>query len=169
MKSKLLWGIGVSKKKLDICYNDKIEKLYSIKADNGTKGHRELIKKPGKSGLIKTSFAYAVSEVCISDGLKLNIYRIMQEVVNNILKYGAATKVSILPGVRDNILKVSAGDNGKGYSIDDKRRGIGISNMINHMQSFNGLKRQQKLYQQVRVWPTVIYLLIKGTSGFRGR
>lgn len=49
MKSKkLLCGIDVSKKKLDICYNDRTGRLFTIKVDNDVKGHRELIKKLGR-------------------------------------------------------------------------------------------------------------------------
>ena len=39
-----------------------------------------------KSTAIKTSFVYKIVNECLQDELKLNIYRIIQEQVNNILK-----------------------------------------------------------------------------------
>jgi signal transduction histidine kinase len=88
---------------------------------------------------IQTSFDYRVSaDFEKDDDLKLNIYRIVQEQVNNILKHAHADYVSVsLHGTNDHI-RIMVRDNGRGFDVSQKRKGIGISNMINRVKSFNG-------------------------------
>jgi two-component system sensor histidine kinase UhpB len=43
-----------------------------------------------------------------------------------------------LVSTEEGFLHVSVDDNGKGFDPDKKRKGIGISNMMNRVESFNG-------------------------------
>ncbi len=90
------------------------------------------------SGNIKTTFDYDVQNGFSDDELKLNIYRILQEKVNNIIKHAGATKVNISIKNAGNILNILVKDNGKGFEVTKERHGIGISNMINRINSFDG-------------------------------
>lgn len=86
----------------------------------------------------KTSLSYNVITEKISDELKLNIYRIIQEQVTNISKYAKAKKVKISLTERNKAIIIITEDDGKGFDVDAKRKGIGISNMVNRAGSFNG-------------------------------
>ncbi|HMU10920.1 MAG TPA: PAS domain S-box protein [Ferruginibacter sp.] len=86
----------------------------------------------------KTSLSYNVITEKISDELKLNIYRIIQEQVTNISKYAKAKKVKISLTERNKAIIIITEDDGKGFDVDAKRKGIGISNMVNRSGSFNG-------------------------------
>lgn len=99
---------------------------------------QSLIDKLSDSTSIKTKFIYALGSKTIDDDLKLNIYRIVQEQINNILKHAGATEISIVIEVDDQYLYASVTDNGKGFDPEKKRNGIGVSNMINRVESFNG-------------------------------
>ena len=99
---------------------------------------RELIRKLDLNTNIKTDFTYSVSSEFISDDLKLNIYRIIQEQMNNILKYAEAKNVKISIKTQENAICIKISDDGKGFDVEKKRNGIGISNMINRIESFNG-------------------------------
>jgi signal transduction histidine kinase len=99
---------------------------------------RELLNKLEQSTKIKTEFAYSVTDGLLSDDLKLNIYRIVQELVNNILKYAAAKNVKIAVKKNKEIIDVIVIDDGKGFDMEKKRQGIGISNILNRVKSFNG-------------------------------
>ena len=96
-----------------------------------------LVDRLEDSTSIKTSFMYENGKP-LDDDLKLNIYRIVQEQINNILKYADATKITINVDTNDNSLHVQVIDNGRGFDPETKRKGIGISNMINRVESFNG-------------------------------
>lgn len=74
----------------------------------------------------------------ISDDLKLNIYRIIQEHLNNIIKHAKATRVYVNIDLLNNAIHLNIKDNGKGFDMMQQRNGIGISNMINRIHSFNG-------------------------------
>jgi signal transduction histidine kinase len=87
---------------------------------------------------IKTTFVYNVANQAIDDGLQLNIYRIIQEQLNNIVKHAAAKNVSISIIADDKVMHVAVTDDGKGFDVNKKRNGIGISNMINRIESYNG-------------------------------
>ncbi|MCP9749654.1 PAS domain S-box protein [Ferruginibacter sp. HRS2-29] len=86
---------------------------------------------------IKKEFRYHVEEN-ISDDLKINIYRIVQEQLNNIFKYAEASIIHVAIRSSGGELLISITDDGRGFDVDQKRHGIGLSNMINRVESFYG-------------------------------
>jgi two-component system sensor histidine kinase UhpB len=91
-----------------------------------------------RSGL-ETDFKYDVpTELFIEDDLKLNIYRIVQEQINNMLKHAEARKASITINGNAGLLCLRVVDDGVGFDPAVNRKGIGISNMINRVKSYNG-------------------------------
>jgi PAS domain S-box-containing protein len=88
---------------------------------------------------IEVSFNHAgIDESKLDNGLKLTIYRIVQEQVNNILKYAEATRIGITIKEQGKKLILTITDNGKGFDFQLKRKGIGLSNIINRADVFNG-------------------------------
>jgi signal transduction histidine kinase len=87
---------------------------------------------------LKTNFTYDITDRAIDDGLKLNIYRIIQEQLGNIVKHAAAKNVNLSITAAGDFINVVITDDGKGFDLNKKRTGIGISNMINRIESFNG-------------------------------
>ncbi|MEI9958826.1 MAG: PAS domain S-box protein [Ferruginibacter sp.] len=81
---------------------------------------------------------YNAMGVLIADDLKLNIYRIIQEQLNNILKHAKAKNVTVSFNADSANIFVSVSDDGNGFDTEAKKNGIGISNMINRVESFNG-------------------------------
>ncbi|HLK28039.1 MAG TPA: PAS domain-containing sensor histidine kinase [Puia sp.] len=99
---------------------------------------QRLIDDLGQNSGIKTVFSYTIINESLPDDLKLNIYRIIQEQTNNILKYSEAKNVNISISEKDNVINIVVEDDGKGFDVSCKRKGIGISNMINRIESYNG-------------------------------
>ena len=88
---------------------------------------------------VKTVFHCNVDDhLPIDEDLKLNIYRIVQEQSNNILKYAEASTATISIHEANQLLHVLIIDNGKGFDPLVRRKGIGISNMTNRVESYNG-------------------------------
>ena len=91
-----------------------------------------------KTTNIKTNFVYKVAGKIIGDDLKINIYRILQEQINNITKHAAPKNAGISILADNDIIKIMIKDDGKGFDVNQKREGIGFSNMSNRIDSFNG-------------------------------
>ncbi|MEO8172175.1 MAG: PAS domain S-box protein [Sediminibacterium sp.] len=91
-----------------------------------------------KNTSIETDFIYTVPSESMDDDLKLNIYRIIQEQITNIVKHAHPKKISITVECVDGSINIVVADDGKGFDTGKKRKGIGISNMINRVESFNG-------------------------------
>ena len=87
---------------------------------------------------IKTIFDYKITNEIDDDDLKINIYRIVQEQVNNILKHAAALHANISIEMVENIIRIVLADDGKGFDTNKRKEGIGITNMTNRVESFNG-------------------------------
>ena len=88
--------------------------------------------------LINTVFKYNVDNRELNDDLKLNIYRIIQEQINNIVKHASPQEIDISVQAEHNALHIEMKDDGQGFDVNMKRKGIGISNMMNRIESFNG-------------------------------
>jgi len=73
------------------------------------------------------------------DNFKLNIFRIVQEQLNNIIKHAEASVVKINLERRGAVLKLIITDNGIGFDATQKRNGIGISNIIRRVELYNGV------------------------------
>lgn len=70
---------------------------------------------------------------------EINILRIIQELVSNILKYAGATQMSIQINRIDHELNIMVEDNGKGFDPNSVRNGgAGMFNMESRVRSLNG-------------------------------
>jgi PAS domain S-box-containing protein len=99
----------------------------------------DLVQDLNENTQAKTKFeSHVASPLTIDEDLKINIYRIVQEQVNNILKYASAStaRVSILDTGR--VINISIVDDGKGFDPGIRRKGIGLSNMCNRVEANNG-------------------------------
>ncbi|MGH2647056.1 MAG: sensor histidine kinase, partial [Ginsengibacter sp.] len=89
---------------------------------------------------IEISFSYSSYREEESEvGLRLVIYRIVQEQINNILKHASASKVEIALKKEVNCLVININDNGKGFDTSAKRNGIGLKNIKNRAELYSGV------------------------------
>jgi len=72
------------------------------------------------------------------DKLKLTIYRIMQEQMNNILKHSKAGSVIISLKQQENMLEFKITDDGVGFDSSSKKKGVGLQNIISRTEMCNG-------------------------------
>lgn len=79
-----------------------------------------------------------IHEHTIPDGMKLTIYRIIQEQCNNIIKYASATTVLVAIEQRENLLTIAIEDDGKGFDPNKKGKGIGLTNIVHRAEAYNG-------------------------------
>lgn len=67
----------------------------------------------------------------------VSIYRIVQEAINNTMKYAAATNVSLNISEADDVLMISIKDDGIGFNMAEIDLGNGLENMRNRALSVN--------------------------------
>jgi two-component system, NarL family, sensor kinase len=80
----------------------------------------------------------------LPDKIELSIYRIVQELVNNITKHADATVIHVYAQVQGNIFHMHMQHDGRGLTTQTfeeqvyKKGAIGLKNIVNRMQSVNG-------------------------------
>lgn len=100
----------------------------------------DLIKQKAEIGSFEYRYNYDenIDWDGISDSIKINFYRIIQESLQNIIKYAKANNVSISINLKNNYLTLVVTDNGVGFKVYGKKPGIGIKNMKSRTKKIKG-------------------------------
>ncbi len=82
----------------------------------------------------------ALSLQQMGETLSINFYRIVQESLNNALKYSQATKIDVALSKVEHALELTIEDNGVGMNVDavDQTRHFGLLGMRERAQALNG-------------------------------
>ncbi len=78
---------------------------------------------------IKVQKQIAVSEEDISDGLRVVIFRVLQEALNNFARHGKGDLVVLSLSNRGNRIHLRIHDNGQGFDIEKVQKGLGLESM----------------------------------------
>ena len=98
-----------------------------------------LLKKINNSSDLHIMYKWDVADINnLPEKLALNIFRIIQEQSNNILKHAQAKKISICLTKLDHIVLLNIKDDGIGFDTSVKTEGVGLANMRTRVQLFNG-------------------------------
>jgi two-component system sensor histidine kinase UhpB len=74
----------------------------------------------------------------IDKNKELMLYRIIQEQLNNILKYAQATEISIDVKQKGDQLYLTIRDNGIGFDTHQQGNGIGLKNINSRVNFYSG-------------------------------
>jgi PAS domain S-box-containing protein len=74
----------------------------------------------------------------VPDPLKIVLYRIMQEALNNIAKYSKADFVILSLKKRNDTIELVAQDNGVGFIPENSRKGLGLTSMSERTELSGG-------------------------------
>lgn len=74
----------------------------------------------------------------VSNTVKINFYRILQESLQNINKYANANKIQIEFKKNDSNIILKISDDGIGFDLSIKKKGIGLQNMFSRVNDCNG-------------------------------
>ncbi|MBF0694590.1 MAG: tetratricopeptide repeat protein [Flavobacterium sp.] len=74
----------------------------------------------------------------INNTIKINLYRILQEGLQNINKYAKAKRVNISIILSEGKITLVLADDGIGFNLGAKKKGIGINNMITRTHELGG-------------------------------
>jgi PAS domain S-box-containing protein len=87
---------------------------------------------------VSLHFDDALQQYPVSLELQLNLYRILQEQLKNILKYSKATLIEVDVLIHNKKLKMRVSDNGVGFDTAAVKGGIGLANMKRRAELFSG-------------------------------
>lgn len=74
-----------------------------------------------------------------ADNFELSVYRIVQELLNNIIKHSKATEAIVQLSSRDSILSITVEDNGVGFTAEKLiEEGVGIASLRSRVQIMRG-------------------------------
>ncbi|WP_293299288.1 sensor histidine kinase [Pedobacter sp. UBA4863] len=100
------------------------------------------------------------SNVKFSSAHGVNLYRTIQEAVNNAIKYSEATAITIQTKAENAGLTISITDNGKGFDPKKEREGNGLYNMQKRIEEIGG----QFILSSTIGSGTQIKIILKETS-----
>jgi len=80
-----------------------------------------------------------LEEAWLTPTVKETVYRVIQEQLSNIHKHAKANEIKIAVSNDEHLLNLLVKDNGVGFDLSQKSRGIGISNIFSRIESLNGI------------------------------
>ena len=93
---------------------------------------KELRDSFENTGSVSVNFELIENEVKIDDHIvELNLFRVMQELINNSIRHGEATEITIKLWLSKTKVKLEYSDNGKGFDMSDitNKKGLGLKNI----------------------------------------
>jgi two-component system, NarL family, sensor kinase len=132
----------------------------NLQLDNSIKELRQIAQNLMPESLLKLGLIAALKDLCfrfssvktmiefqefgiqntISESKQITIYRIIQELINNALKYANATEILVNCSQNEDIFLITVEDNGQGF--DSKKAnlydGMGLKNIKNRVDFLKG-------------------------------
>ncbi len=132
----------------------------NLQLDNSIKELRQIAQNLMPESLLKLGLIAALKDLCfrfstdktiiefqefgiqntISESKQITIYRIIQELINNAMKYANATEILVHCSQNENTFLITVEDNGQGF--DSKRAnlfdGMGLKNIKNRVDFLKG-------------------------------
>ncbi|WP_299366208.1 tetratricopeptide repeat-containing sensor histidine kinase [Winogradskyella sp.] len=100
----------------------------------------ELIENQTQAYGLEYDFKYTddISWDSVSNKTKINIYRIIQESMQNIYKHAKAKAIKISISLEKNVICLDIIDDGEGFDTSKSKKGIGLKNMRSRVENING-------------------------------
>jgi len=90
------------------------------------------------STALQVHYFFVGEEQRFTDSFELSVYRIVQELLNNIFKHSKATEATVQLSIHDDVLSVSIEDNGVGLSKQAQSNGMGLELLRRRVRTLNG-------------------------------
>ncbi len=95
-------------------------------------------QKSISSATLQTKIDPAINWVAMNNAVKINVYRIIQESLQNCNKYAKAKTISVNLEQEKDQLHLSILDDGQGFDVAKKSKGIGIQNIASRVKTCGG-------------------------------
>jgi two-component system sensor histidine kinase UhpB len=99
----------------------------------------ELIADLNKTGLLKARLSIDnFDDDILTENKRLMLYRVIQEQINNTIKYAKATEVVVEFKIKADQLSLVIRDNGVGFDVTTRSNGVGFRNIKNRVSHYSG-------------------------------
>ena len=99
----------------------------------------ELTKAANRNGAMEIIFRHSnVPGKRLPLNAEINLYRVVQELMNNSIKHSGGSKINISVWFLAAQLKIVFSDNGKGFDYTNRSAGLGIDNLITRVELYKG-------------------------------
>jgi signal transduction histidine kinase len=100
----------------------------------------ELVESQAKAYGLKYSFNFTddISWDSVPNKTKINIYRVIQESMQNIYKHAKASVIKISISLEKSVICLNIIDDGEGFDASKSKKGIGLKNMTSRVEEING-------------------------------
>jgi signal transduction histidine kinase len=93
------------------------------------------------SGVLKLNYqSFGFENETLNESVSVSVYRIIQELVNNIVKHANAQSALVQLTKSGDLLLIDVEDDGKGFELSElnSKKGIGWSNIYSRLEYLNG-------------------------------
>lgn len=99
-----------------------------------------LVGKINDSKQLAVNFSKDNYKITLEKETEITLYRIVQEVINNMLKHSKAKNIEIMLSNNENLICLMISDNGVGFNISEIKnsKGIGWQNIYSRVSMLNG-------------------------------
>ncbi len=100
----------------------------------------ELCESINESKLIQCKLLIYGAKERLDQQTEINIYRMIQEIINNILKHAKAKSIIIQLNQLEDSLNITIEDDGIGFDVEEKKKngGLGLGNLSARASKLNG-------------------------------
>jgi signal transduction histidine kinase len=108
-----------------------------------TQALKDLVKNVNDSGSIRLTANIAYLDDLYSIDNAINLYRILQEAINNIVKHSGASLASVMITRNEGEVEMVIIDDGRGFAVNateanGARRGFGLTGLAERARMLNG-------------------------------
>lgn len=79
-----------------------------------------------------------ISWKSVDEVIKVNVYRIIQETLQNAIKHANAKNITLDFSTTQNELQIQIHDDGNGFNLKKSKKGIGLKNIKSRVEKLNG-------------------------------
>lgn len=103
------------------------------------KATERLLMAMGKTGKFKIHFNAEENLPTLGNERPIILYRMIQEIINNIIKHAGASEIRFSATLKDNHIVVNIEDNGKGFDRSTITAGAGLQNLESRAKLINAI------------------------------
>lgn len=98
-----------------------------------------LLKNLEKASGIRFAYHLLATMPTWEETASLNLYRVIQECLTNILKHAQATEITVnFSKLRSNLYLFQISDNGQGFNVNEVHAGLGLSSIQERLKMLGG-------------------------------
>jgi signal transduction histidine kinase len=94
-----------------------------------------------RSDKFKVNFEHNIAAYNIDSAKETILFRLFQEIINNIIQHAKATEININLETTTESLRLTISDNGIGFNVDEilnRKAGMGLNNIMKRSAMING-------------------------------